>query len=150
VTGHSYGGYMTAWLISHWHNWRCAVIGDGVTDWVEEYNLSGSGNLAWTRDSLGGSPWDPKIAPLYRTGSPITYVHAIVTPTLIISGTADEQVPVTESYELFHALHDQGVPVRFVAIPTAKHHPSDPVRDEGYNRVTLDWVEKYMPGVTVP
>jgi dipeptidyl aminopeptidase/acylaminoacyl peptidase len=144
VTGHSYGGYMTTWLIGHWHHWRSAVVGDGMVDWIEEYDLSGTGNLAWARDSLGGSPWDPKVAPLYRSGSPITYVHDITTPTLIISGTADDQVPVSESYELYHALHDQGVPVRFVAIPTAKHHPSDPVRLEGYDRVTLDWVDQYM------
>ncbi|HTU68802.1 MAG TPA: S9 family peptidase [Candidatus Baltobacteraceae bacterium] len=144
VTGHSYGGYMTTWIIGHWHHWRSAVVGDGMVDWVEEYNLSGTGNLAWTRDSLGGSPWNPRVAPLYRSGSPITYVHQIVTPTLIISGTADEQVPVSESYELYHALHDEGVPVRFIAIPTAKHHPNDPVRTEGYDRVTLDWVERHM------
>ncbi len=144
VTGHSYGGYMTTWLIGHWHHWRSAVVGDGMVDWIEEYDLSATGNLAWARDSLGGSPWDPKVAPLYRSGSPITYVHNIVTPTLIISGTADDQVPVSESYELYHALRDLGVPTRFVAIPTAKHHPSDPVRLEGYNRVTLDWVERWF------
>jgi len=144
VTGHSYGGYMTTWIIGHWHNWRAAVIGDGMVDWIQEYNLSAAGNLAWARDSLGGTPSDAAAAPLYRTGSPITYVHQIVTPTLIISGTADETVPATESYELFHALHDQGVPVRFVAIPTAHHFPNDPVRAEGYYRVTLDWVTGHL------
>ena len=144
VTGHSYGGYMTTWLITHWHNWRCAVVGDGMVNWIEEYDLSATGNLAWARDSLGGSPWDPKVAPLYRSGSPITYVSQITTPTLIISGTADEQVPVSESYELYHALHDQGVPTEFIALPTTKHGPTDPVHIEGYNRITLDWVDKYM------
>lgn len=144
VTGHSYGGYMTTWIIGHWHQWRSAVVGDGMVDWIEEYNLSATGNLAWARDSLGGSPWDPKVAPIYKSGSPITYVSAITTPTLVISGTADEQVPVSESYELYHALHDEHVPVQFIAIPTAHHHPSDPVRTEGYDRVTLDWVDKYM------
>jgi dipeptidyl aminopeptidase/acylaminoacyl peptidase len=144
VTGHSYGGYMTTWLITHWHNWRSAVVGDGMVDWNQEYNLSATGNLAWARDSLGGSPWDPKVASLYRSGSPITYVRQITTPTLIISGTADEQVPVSESYELYHALHDQGVTVEFIALPTSKHGPTDPAHIEGYNRITLDWVDKYM------
>jgi dipeptidyl aminopeptidase/acylaminoacyl peptidase len=144
VTGHSYGGYMTTWMIGHYHNWRCAVVGDGMVDWVEEYNLSATGNLAWTRDSLGGSPWLSSNAAVYRDGSPITYVHDIKTPTRIISGTADEQVPVTESYELYHALKDLGVPVSFIAIPGAKHFPDDPVHIEGYNRVTLEWVDLYM------
>src|SRR5579872_200254 len=144
VTGHSYGGYMTAWLIGHYHNWRSAVIGDGVFDWVEAYDLSATGNLAWTRDSLGGSPWNPANAQLYHDGSPITYVHDIKTPTRLISGTADDQAPMVGSYQLYHALADQGVPVSFIAIPNAFHFPRDPVHIEGYNRVTLEWVDRYM------
>jgi dipeptidyl aminopeptidase/acylaminoacyl peptidase len=144
VTGHSYGGYLTAWLIGHSHTWRCAVIGDGAFDWVETYDLSATGNLAWARDSLGGSPWLPENAALYRDGSPITYVNDMKTPTRLISGTADEQVPVSESYALYHALNDLGVPVSFVAIPGAKHFPKDPVHIEGYNRATLDWVDRYL------
>ncbi len=144
VTGHSYGGYMTTWLIGHEHIWKAAVVGDGMVDWLQEYNDSAAGNLAWTRDSLGGTPMDAASAELYRTGSPITYASQITTPTLIISGTADETVPATESYELYHALRDRGVPVRFVAIPGAHHFPSDPAHIEGYDRITLDWVEHYL------
>ena len=51
AVGHSYGGYMTGWLISHQHFWRCAVVANGALDWTEEYELSAAGNLAWTRDS---------------------------------------------------------------------------------------------------
>jgi len=144
VTGHSYGGYMTSWMTSHWHNWRCAVIGDGLVDWVEAYDLSATGNLAWTRDSLGGSPWNPANATLYRDASPITYIHDVRTPTRLISGTADDQSPFVQSYAYYHALHDLGVPVSFIAIPDAKHGPRDPVHIEGYNRVTLEWVDRYM------
>ncbi len=144
VTGHSYGGYMTTWLIGHDHRWKAAVVGDGMVDWVTEYDESAAGNLAWTRDSLGGTPMDPASADLYRTGSPITYASQITTPTLIISGTADETVPAAESYELFHALNDRGVAVRFVAIPGAHHFPTDPVHIQGYDRVTLDWIERYL------
>jgi dipeptidyl aminopeptidase/acylaminoacyl peptidase len=144
VTGHSYGGYMTTWLIGHEHIWKAAVVGDGMVDWLQEYDDSAAGNLAWTRDSLGGTPMDAASADLYRTGSPITYAAQITTPTLIISGTADQTVPATESYELYHALHDRGVPVRFVAIPKAHHFPDDPVHIEGYDRITLDWVDRYL------
>jgi dipeptidyl aminopeptidase/acylaminoacyl peptidase len=144
VTGHSYGGYMTAWMIGHYHNWRSAVIGDGVFDFVEAYDLSATGNLAWVRDSLGGSPWNPANATVYHDGSPITYVHDIKTPTRLISGTADDQAPMVGSYQLYHALADEGVPVSFVAIPNAFHFPRDPVHIEGYNRVTLEWVDRYM------
>jgi dipeptidyl aminopeptidase/acylaminoacyl peptidase len=140
AVGHSYGGYMTAWLISHQHFWRCAVVADGAVDWTEEYELSAAGNLAWTRDSLGGSPWDRQSAALYRTGSPITYAADITTPTLILSGTDDTTVPITESFALYHALRSRHVPVRFIAIPGAHHSPQDPVHRELYYRAIDEWV----------
>ena len=138
AVGHSYGGYMTAWLIAHQHFWRCAVVADGAVDWTEEYELSGAGNLAWTRDSLGGSPWNPHSAALCRSGSPITYAGQITTPTLILSGTADTTVPITESFALYHALASRHVPVRFIGIPGAFHSPQDPVHRELYYRAIED------------
>jgi dipeptidyl aminopeptidase/acylaminoacyl peptidase len=144
AVGHSYGGYMTSWLISHHHFWRCAVVADGVTDWTEEYELTGAGNLAWTRDSLGGSPWDKQSADLYRTGSPITYAGEITTPTLILSGTADITVPITESFALYHALSSRHVPVEFIGIPGAHHSPQDPVHRELYYQAIHEWVIKYL------
>ncbi|EQD52790.1 prolyl oligopeptidase family protein, partial [mine drainage metagenome] len=144
AVGHSYGGYMTAWLITHQHFWRCAVVADGVTDWTEEYELSGAGNLAWTRASLGGSPWNPRSAALYRTGSPITYAGDITTPTLILSGTDDITVPITEAFALYHALASRHVPVKFIGIPGAYHMPQDPVHRELFYAAMLQWVNKYL------
>lgn len=144
AVGHSYGGYMTTWLISHQHFWRCAVVADGAVDWTEEYELSGAGNLAWTRDSLGGSPWDPRSAALYRTGSPLTYAGQITTPTLILSGTDDVTVPLPESLGLYHALASRHVPVKFIGIPGAHHSPQDPVHRELYFRAIDRWVVRYL------
>jgi dipeptidyl aminopeptidase/acylaminoacyl peptidase len=144
AVGHSYGGYMTAWLISHQHFWRCAVVADGAVDWTEEYELSGAGNLAWTRDSLGGSPWDKQSAQLYRTGSPITYADEITTPTLILSGTDDTTVPITESFALYHALSSRGIAVKFIGIPGAHHSPQDPVHRELYYRAIDEWVAAHL------
>ena len=140
AVGHSYGGYMTTWLIAHQHFWRCAVVADGAVDWTQEYELAGDGNLAWVRDSLGGSPWNPRSAALYRSGSPITYAGQITTPTLILSGTADITVPITESFALYHALASRHVPVRFIGIPGAHHMPQDPVHRELYYRAIYNWV----------
>ena len=144
AVGHSYGGYMTSWLIGHHHIWKCAVVADGAIDWTEEYELSGAGNLAWTRDSLGGTPWDPRSAQLYVTGSPITYAGKITTPTLILSGTDDVTVPITESFALYHALASRGVPVQFIGIPGAHHTPQDPVHLELYYGRIVNWVTTYL------
>jgi dipeptidyl aminopeptidase/acylaminoacyl peptidase len=144
AVGHSYGGYVTGWLISHQHFWRCAVVADGVLDWTEEYELSGAGNLAWTRDSMGGSPWEEESAELYRTGSPITYAGDITTPTLIFSGTADVTVPITESFALYHALASRHVPVKFIGIPGGHHSPQDPVHRELYYEAINTWVVDHL------
>lgn len=142
IGGHSYGGFMTAWIIGHDTRFRCAVVADGAVDWREAYDLSGTGNLSWTRDSLGGTP--AQIPQLYHDGSPISYVDAMHTPTLIITGIADDVVPFTESWELYHELRDRNVPVRLVAIPTAHHTPSDPVRLEAYYRVVFAWYAAHL------
>jgi dipeptidyl aminopeptidase/acylaminoacyl peptidase len=144
IGGHSYGGFLSAWLIGHDHRWVCAVVADGAIDWTTIYNMSSFGNLAWARDSLGGTPSDPAVADLYRTGSPITYVNQVTTPTLILSGTSDQQCPVPESYAFYHPLKDRGVPVRFVALPGAEHSPSRPVQRERYYETIVDWVMSHQ------
>ncbi len=144
IGGHSYGGFMTAWIIGHDARWKCAIVADGAVDWHQAYELSGTGNLSWTRDSLGGTPVDPTAAPLYTTGSPITYAAAVKTPTLIITGLRDEVVPFTESWTYFHALRDRNVTAKLIAIPTAHHTPSDPVRLESYYRHMETWLREYL------
>lgn len=142
VTGWSYGGYMTTWLIGHYPIWKVAVAGAAVTDLNGEYNLSDF-NVA-NRYSFRGSPWVGDNMRDYIAESPITYASHIKTPTLILSDTGDARVPITESYQLYHALKDNGVPVKFVAFPIPGHVPGDPVhsRDE-YSR-WLGWLDQYL------
>jgi dipeptidyl aminopeptidase/acylaminoacyl peptidase len=142
VTGWSYGGYMTTWLIGHYHDWKTAIAGAAVTDWREMYNLS-DGNVQM-RYTLGGSPWAGDFERQYREQSPITFVRDIKTPTLILSDTGDARVPITQSYGLYHALKDNGVPVKFVAYPTGGHSPSDPVRRRDLLRRWVAWLDEHM------
>ncbi len=140
IGGHSYGGYMTAWIIGHDTRWRCAVVADGVADLAAEYNLAGDGNLTWMRESIGDSPWTDA-AEAYRKDSPITYAGAIRTPTMIITGLADETVPYVMSWQLYHALRDNRVPVRLVGIPNTQHIPQDPVRYEAYEKLIFRYLD---------
>lgn len=142
VSGWSYGGYMTAWLIGHFHIWKAAVAGAAITDLIEQYALSDNGVAE--RYSLGGPPWSEKLLRLYREQSPITYVNRMTTPTLILSNTGDARVPITQSYLLFHALKDNGVPVEFAAFPALGHAPSDPNRRAEVYRRWIDWIDRYM------
>ena len=74
----------------------------------------------------------------YVRQSPISYAGEMKTPTLFLSKTGDYRVPIVESYKLFHALRDRGVPTDLVAYPVAGHFPSDPVRSRDVNRRWID------------
>ena len=129
VSGWSYGGYMTTWMIGHYGGWKAAVAGAAVTDRLDQYNLAdGNGNS----ESSGGSPWvDPAVMERFRAQSPISYAAQMKTPTLIMSNTGDYRVPITQSYKLYHALKDHGVPTKFIAYPMGGHNANDPVRATG-------------------
>jgi dipeptidyl aminopeptidase/acylaminoacyl peptidase len=142
VSGWSYGGFMTTWLIGHYHVWKAAVAGASVTDWTDTYNLADWNVL--TSHELGGSPWTGDAEKAYRAQSPITYAPQSKTPTLILADTGDVRVPITQSYKLYHALHDNNVPVQFIAYPVAGHAPLDPVRQQDVNRRWIEWLEKYL------
>jgi dipeptidyl aminopeptidase/acylaminoacyl peptidase len=143
VTGWSYGGYMTTWLIGHYHVWKTAIAGAAVTDWADQYNL-GDGNVQLRYCFSGGSPWTGDFEQHYRRHSPITYARSIKTPTLIMATTGDARVPITQSYRLYHALRDNSVPVRFIAYPVAGHFPGDPVRQKDLYRRWATWLDEQL------
>ena len=142
VSGWSYGGFMTSWLIGHYDEWKTAVAGAPVTDWDDQYNLSDFNVQA--RWSFEGSPWTGGREKSYREQSPITYAGRVKTPTLILSDTGDARVPVTQSYRLYHALKDNGVDTRFVAWPVPGHFPSDPVRMRSVYREWIGWLDAHL------
>jgi dipeptidyl aminopeptidase/acylaminoacyl peptidase len=144
VSGWSYGGYMTSWLTGHYHIWKAAVAGAAVNDFVHEYALSD--NNVTMRYAFGGSPWSGKLLKAYQEQSPIAYAQSITTPTLILSDTGDARVPITQSYLMYHALKDNGVPVQFFAYPVDGHFPSDPVRLPDVYRRWLEWMDRYLHG----
>jgi dipeptidyl aminopeptidase/acylaminoacyl peptidase len=142
VTGWSYGGYMTSWLIGHYQIWKAAVAGAPVTDEYDEYNLS-DGNVG-DRYGFKGSPYVGDNLKDYRAQSPITYAAHMKTPTLILHDTGDARVTVTQGYSLYHALKDNGVPVKFIAFPVPGHFPGDPVRQMDVFHYWVDWMDKFL------
>lgn len=142
VTGWSYGGYMTTWLLGHYGIWKTAVAGAAVTNMMDQYNLADF-NVT-ERYIFHGSPYLGDNAKAYIEQSPITYASHIKAPTLILSDTGDFRVTVTQSYELFHALKDNGVSVRFFAYPVGGHFPNDPVRQQDVYRRWTDWLVEHL------
>jgi len=142
VSGWSYGGYMTAWLLGHYGIWKAAVAGAAVTNMVDQYNLADF-NVT-ERYIFHGSPYVGDNAKAYMDQSPITYATRIQAPTLILSDTGDFRVTITQSYELFHTLKDNGVPTRFFAYPVGGHFPNDPIRQQDVYRRWTDWLAEHL------
>ncbi|HEX3672401.1 MAG TPA: S9 family peptidase [Candidatus Cybelea sp.] len=142
VSGWSYGGELTSWLIGHDHRWRAAVSGAAVNSEFEEYNLSTSN--VQDRYPLGATPYTDDGWRIYHDNSPITYYAQITTPTLIWGTTLDPVVPITQSYALFHALKENHVPVRFAVFSAPTHGPADPRQRAALTRLWLDWLDEHL------
>jgi len=142
VSGWSYGGELTSWLIGHYHTWRAAVSGAAVNSEFDEYDTSTSN--VQDRYPLGTSPYVGDGWRVYADNSPITYYAQISTPTLIWGTTLDPVVPISQQYALFHALTDNHVPVRFAVFPASTHGPADPQQTADLTRLWLDWLDRYM------
>lgn len=122
LTGGSYGGYLTAWIVGHDHRFKAAVAQRGVYDLTTFF---GEGN-AWSLVPLywGGYAWEPEILPLLERDSPINYVADIKTPLLIQHGDVDFRTGVIQSQVLYKSLKALGRPVEYVRYPRATHEMS--------------------------
>jgi dipeptidyl aminopeptidase/acylaminoacyl peptidase len=144
VSGWSGGGLQTSWLIGHANFWRAAVTGAGVDDWYQQAVLADINENFAQVFFAGVKPFGAAGRAAYAAESPITYVSAIRTPTLILSDTRDQRVPVSQSYVLYHALKERGVPVQFTAFPRYGHFPTDPVGQESVLRAWTGWIDRWM------
>ena len=142
VSGWSYGGFMTSWMIGHYPVWKAAVAGAAITDWAEMYNLS-DGNVT-TAFQVGGSPYVGQGIDAYRRQSPDAYFSQIQTPTLVLCDVGDYRVPITQSYRLYHALKDRHVETAFYAYPVSGHFPSDPIRQMDVYQRWIDWLGMHL------
>lgn len=145
VTGWSYGGYMTTWLLGNYPDeWRAGMAGAPVTNWEDVYNYSDGNVINASYLGLGGSPWIGDVAKKYREQSPITYATRIRAPTLIMSNMEDFRVPPTQAFALYHALKDNGVKTEFIGFAGRTHASADPVNARERTRLWIDWVKQHI------
>lgn len=149
VSGWSYGGFMTSWMIGNYPTeWTAAMAGAPVTDWEDQYNLA-DGNVNW-RYLVGGSPWTEAGRRKLVAQSPITYARNMRTPTLIMSHMEDFRVPPTQALALYRALQDMGVESRFLAFPGRTHNPTDPVMQRERTRLWVEFVKERLQRKVTP
>ncbi len=128
VTGGSYGGYLTAWLIANDDRFKAAVAQRGVYDLTTFF---GEGNafrlVEW---AFGHTPIDSEGRAALDDASPLRRAEDITTPLLILHGEQDLRVGVSQSAMLYRVLRQLGRPVEYVLYPGADHELSrsgDPV-----------------------
>ncbi len=118
VTGGSYGGYMTNWIIGHTDRFAAAVTQRSVSNLISMY---GSSDFNWAFQEEFGDvpPWEDMEN--YWRQSPIKYIGNTVTPTLVIHSENDMRCPIEQGEQVFVALKRLGVPTEMVRFPDEPH-----------------------------
>jgi dipeptidyl aminopeptidase/acylaminoacyl peptidase len=139
VGGGSYGGYLTAWAVTHTDRFRAAYVTSGVSSLASEYALTDE--PSFLAGYFSATPYDdPEV---YSRHSPAAQASAARTPTLIVHGEGDLRVPVSQAYELHSALRHYGVPCRLVVYPREGHGIREPAHQLDFMRRVLAWLREH-------
>jgi acylaminoacyl-peptidase len=146
VTGGSYGGYMTNWIISHTNRFKAAVA---CRSTINRMSKTATGDHDYMNpDRFAGKDVDYiKNWKQHMAHSPLTFVKNVKTPTMIIHSEHDLRVPISEGEQWFVALKLHNVPVEFVRFPNETHDLSrsgSPKHREERLQHMLRWFKKYL------
>jgi dipeptidyl aminopeptidase/acylaminoacyl peptidase len=141
--GWSYGGYMTAWVVSQTSRFKAARMGAGLSDLQSMYGTTDIPGYIGT--FFSGVPTQ-KTLDFYRARSAITFVDNVTTPLLIQHGGNDQRVPVGQAMEYYRALKDRGKTVQLVFYPREGHGLGEYYHQIDKMQRELDWMTKYTLG----
>ena len=140
VTGGSYGGFMTNWIITQTPRFRAAVAVASLSNLVSFYSTSLYQDLIHAE--FGGFPWD-NFDVLWQW-SPLRFVRQVQTPTLFIHGENDNDVHITQAEEMYMALKRRGVDSVLVRYPREGHGLREPKHRVDALERTLAWFDRYV------
>jgi dipeptidyl aminopeptidase/acylaminoacyl peptidase len=143
--GHSYGGFMTNWLITQYPDrFAAAASGAGIANWTSDYANS---DIPRTKETeFWGPPSDPKARETMIRQSPITYANRVRTPTLFINGEIDKRVPFSENEQLYVAIKKQGVPAKMIQYAGQPHGIAGSWNNVHRMLNERAWFDKYVKG----
>jgi dipeptidyl aminopeptidase/acylaminoacyl peptidase len=140
VTGGSYGGFMTNWIITQTTRFKAAVSQASVSNLISFYATSLYQDLI--QAEFGGFPWDDY--DLLWRWSPLRYVKQAQTPTLLIHGEADNDVHITQAEEMYTALKRRGIETVLVRYPREGHGLREPLHRVDALERTLAWFDRFL------
>jgi dipeptidyl aminopeptidase/acylaminoacyl peptidase len=140
VTGGSYGGFMTNWIITQTPRFKAAVSAASVSNLISFYSTSLYQDLIHAE--FGGFPWDNY--DLLWQWSPLRYVKQVQTPTLFIHGEQDNDVHITQAEEMYMALKRRGIETVLVRYPREGHGLREPRHRVDALERTLAWFDRFL------
>jgi dipeptidyl aminopeptidase/acylaminoacyl peptidase len=149
VSGGSYGGYATLWVISHTDRYKMAVAERVVSDLASENQDAdfagksglGGGMYGW------GNPWEQKSMLYVASMSPINFVNNVHTPLLILHSDQDTRTPLDQTVREFTLLKILGQKVRFISVPGETHDLSrtgSPIHRVERLHILANWMNSYL------
>jgi len=140
IFGWSYGGYMAMWAVTQTNRFSAAAAGAGIANWQSYY---GQNRIdGWMLPYFGATVYDDPA--VYLKSSPLTFIKSVKTPTLVLHGERDAEVPAPQGYEFWHALKTLGVPTQLVVYPDEGHgFFREENKKDRVHRV-LDWFDRWL------
>jgi dipeptidyl aminopeptidase/acylaminoacyl peptidase len=144
VTGYSYGGFLTNWIVTHDHRFAAAISGAGISNWVSDY---GTADIPRTKESeFYGPPWDDEGGSLLQRQSPMNYIANVRTPTLFVHGESDFRVPIEQGEQMYTAFKKLKVDAKFIRYPDSYHGGWKPWNVVHRYHHELRWWDRYLGG----
>jgi dipeptidyl aminopeptidase/acylaminoacyl peptidase len=141
--GWSQGGFMSAWIVGHTDRFKAAVMGAGVSDWgmmIATSDIPTYENLMG-----GGNPYESAGPHSFDTQSPISYLHRVTTPVLILHGEKDARVPLSQGTFFYRGLRRYGVPSQLVVYPREPHAIGERAHQIDMHRRIAEWYRRWIP-----
>ncbi|MDD4324223.1 MAG: S9 family peptidase [Eubacteriales bacterium] len=146
VTGGSYGGFMTNWIVTHTDRFKAAATQRSISNWTSFYGVSDIGfrfafdqnKTSWDDEDVFSTLWDH---------SPLKYIRSAKTPTLVLHAEEDYRCPLEQGVQFFTALVDAGVAARLVVFNKENHELSrsgkPKARKKRLSEIT-QWFDKHV------
>lgn len=146
VTGGSYGGFMTNWIIGHTDRFKAAATQRSISNWLSFYGTSDIGYY-FAKDQCRGDIYDDKMVENLWRQSPLKYFNNVKTATLIIHSDQDYRCPLEQGMQVLTALIDRGIPAKMIQFKGENHDLSRSGRIKArlkrLDEITK-WMDKYL------
>ena len=144
VTGGSYGGFMTNWIIGHTNRFKAAASQRSISNWISKFSTTDIGYY-FVEDQQAATPWTDVEKLWFH--SPMKYADKVKTPTLFIHSDEDFRCWIAEAYQMFTSLKYHGVEARLCIFKGENHELSRSGKPKHRIRrlkEITDWFDKYL------